>query len=337
MTIEATSRTRAIETPNQRVPTISQDGATTLLPAPEPLTADLASCAESELYMLIARQRQAAGTAAKGEIEDAVRHAHEARERERAAAAQEKAHRPSSGKGFFKCLGRLVSDFVKESAQLKFGRAVEHAGKNAKDAWNDPKFWKELEKGALVVAKVAGVVAAAAATVASFGAATPVAVIAVAGLCLSSASLAESEGHVLEKLGVDADTAGMIGTGLGIGGALCSGGAGVANLASATASQATWLTTTGRVVGTAGGVVSGTAYVAAGTASLRSADITEAADQAAASRVHEQQVQARFERMVTTLIEALKENDKSTERALDGLTKAMSTKSQTLIISTARA
>ncbi len=127
---------------------------------------------------------------------------------------------------------RVVKLNEKQAADAK-------AVADAQAAASSHGFWGSLGKTFGTIAKIAGVVASIALAVCTFGAATPLAVLAVAGAVLSSASFIDGETHLLEKLGIDAQTAGWIDVGMSLGGAACSGGASLANTGVSTATTVT--------------------------------------------------------------------------------------------------
>ncbi len=205
----------------------------------------------------------------------------------------------------------------------------------AVEAHEEKGFWDKLGSALLTVAKVAAVVGSIAVAVASCGAGTGLAALAIAGAVLSTAGFAQSELHVLEKLGVDAETAGYVGLGLSLGGAACSVGAGVVTTLGA-AGNAAQLSKIGNIASTGSKVsmmASGGAMIAAGGSRIAGANASAEAEHASAEALKEQLRAQRMQRLIEQIIEELKGSDESDARVLDGLRGAMLTKGETLIAS----
>lgn len=306
-----------------------------LLPAPSDAACHGLGDAMAELHALIAERRSTSERSSKCDIEAQGKRARAALDRAHEAAAREKANRPESGRGFFGSLGKLVGDFVGDVAKVKLADAVTDLGKNAKDIASSPKFWKELEQGAISVAKGAAILGAACATVASFGAAAPAAVVLVSGVVLSSAGFVESELHVLEACGVDAEVAQGIGIGLSVGGAV-AGGAGGFMSACGAASSVSTLTRTMETTSTALGASGAASQAVAGGAHAQNGAFAARAEHAAADEKRARGEQARLDRAVAMLVRAVEEQDASAQRALDGLGEVMSLRDRTLVFSSTR-
>jgi hypothetical protein len=238
-------------------------------------------------------------------------------------------------------------------------RKEHEALQKAVDEGKKGGFWDDFGKTMLTVAKVAAVVGSIALAIGTCGAGTAVAVLAIAGAVMSTAGFVQGEFHVLEKLGVDADTAKWIGLGLSIGGAACSVGAGLASTAAAAgdaadaganAGQATQTTASAADAGQAGssaasgsnafttgsrvaGVASGAATIAGGAAKIEAGDAHADEQQSMAEALKEQTKAQWLQRQLLALVDAMKDSDQSDGRVLDGIRGAMATHGDTLVTS----
>lgn len=201
--------------------------------------------------------------------------------------------------------------------------AVEHALEKAGDATIDSKqFWSDLEKGALEVAKWAAVAGSTALAVVSCGAAAPIAALAIIGAVASCAAAADSTFGILEKLGLSKDTAMWMDVGLSLGGALCSGGAGVAEALSATSTKAAETAVrTGAIVADA---TSGGADVAGGLAHIEVATFERDEKLLAADTKEAQARQAQIEKRIQALLDLMKDLIEPKEKSLGRINDAMS-------------
>jgi hypothetical protein len=129
---------------------------------------------------------------------------------QQAAVAREQAAQADQGRGFFSSIEHLVHDVTKDVTHVDPKSLVKDTVGDVKDAANSPAFWNDLEKGALVVAKVAAVVGSAVATAASLGAAG--ATIAGAAILLSVGGEVVSDtkcfGKASDAIGVGMQLAG---------------------------------------------------------------------------------------------------------------------------------
>lgn len=181
-------------------------------------------------------------------------------------------------------------------------RKEQDAIRQAVDAEQQHGFWDGLGDVFGQIAKVAAVVASVAAAVATAGAAAPLAAIAIGGAVLSSAALVDGELHVLQKLGVDAKTAGIVDMGMSIGGAVSSVGAGIAAGARATSAATTVLERGGAVVAGLGQVGKGVSTIEAGCAQARD-------DQAAADQIASRGRSEHLQRMILLLLDSTRGSD----------------------------
>lgn len=228
--------------------------------------------------------------------------------------------------GFFDGMGAAIEAFTVDMASLdtltdpqaQFERSANKAG----DAIDTRQFWADLESGALEVGKWVGVAASCVLAVASLGSAAPIAALAIAGAVLSTAAAADSTFGVLEKLGVDAETAGWVNLGMSLTGALCSGGAGIGQAFSKTAAQGTEVAV--RSAGSAGTVVSATATATGGVARANVAAFERDAKMADADAVAAEAKQRRSDRRIEAMLIAVKETLESAGRGLSRVNDAAS-------------
>jgi hypothetical protein len=176
------------------------------------------------------------------------------------------------------------------------------------EAAHHKSFWDDLGSICSEIAKVAAVVVSVAAAVASCGAASPLAAVAVAGAVLSAAGFADNELHVLQRLGVSSELAGIVDTGLSVGGAVCS--LGTAGLPS---------TAIGRV----SAVVEGVGAIGSGAAAIGSANALADADRAAADQVASEGNQSALRRLIVHLLEELKGSADQSEQTLTTIGKTV--------------
>lgn len=198
--------------------------------------------------------------------------------------------------------------------------------KQAIEAASHHSFWDSVASVALTVGKVAAVVGSIAVAVATGGAGA-VGVIAVVGAVLSTAGFAEGEAHVLEKLGVDEGTAAWIGIGLSVGGAACTGGA-------ALAANAGEIAGTASTIGKVASATTGAAAVAGGAAKIEAGQYQGDQEDALADAAKAQLDQARMQRLLFMILDDLQASEASDDNTLGALRAAMSTKGETLALTT---
>jgi hypothetical protein len=246
---------------------------------------------------------------------------------EKAHEARMDAARARSGEGgFFDGMGTAIEAFTTDLISLdtltdpqgQFERSADKAG----SAVDTPQFWADLQSGALEVGKWVGVAVSCVLAVASWGAATPIAALAIAGAVLSSAAAADSTFGIMEKLGVDAETASWVNMGMSLTGALCSGGAGIGQAFSKTAATAT--ETAVRSASTAGTLVSAGASATGAAARAKVAAFERDAKMADADLVEATALQQRADRRIQAVITAIKETLESTGRGLSRVNQAAS-------------
>lgn len=212
-------------------------------------------------------------------------------------------------------------------------KAEVKAIKEAVEAAQHSSFWGSIASIAIDVGKVAAVVGSIAVAVGTGGAGI-VAVLAVAGAVLSTAGFAESELHVLEKLGVDEGTASWIGVGLSVAGAACSGGAGLAGSAGTAAGEVSTVqkvaTTAGKMTSVAGGVTTAAGGAAKIEAGLYAGDQQDALADAAKAQLDQQ----RLMRLIFMMLDDLKASQDSDNNTLGAIRGSLNVKGETLVAST---
>ncbi len=174
------------------------------------------------------------------------------------------------------------------------------------------------------VAKVAGVVASIAAVIATAGAATPLAALAIGGAILSSASFADGEFHVLHKLGVDDRTAAWIDTGMAIGSAVLSVGAGVGaggRAASNTIGSFSRL----------GAGAAGVAVVGKGACEIQAGEALATADRAAADRTAAHVQLDHTHRIIQLVIDAVANADQHSRQIAETIAGTKTIEDQTAL------
>jgi hypothetical protein len=219
----------------------------------------------------------------------------------------------------FDSVGHLFGDVADDVVHLRVEGAISDAAHDAEDACNSPAFWNDLENGALDVAKVAAVVGSVALTAGSLGAGAPA--IALAALALSVGGAVVSDTRAFGDkatlwVGVGLEAAGAA---LSLGGTLAASGASAASRA---------LT----AVGTVATATSGAARVVAGGAHIRNGEFAANAQDAAADAQQAKDRSQRMDQLTKWVIDELKDDDKSHQRALQTLQGAMQTNNQTAVI-----
>lgn len=206
---------------------------------------------------------------------------------------------------------------LRAKAHKEFKRAI----KKAQEAKKKGGFWKRASKFCNKLSKYGAVVAAVALAVGSGGAGAP-ASLAIAGAVLSSASMAQSEYQLLQKMGVSDDLAGKMEMGMALGGAACTGGASV-------------LGSTGSTLGTVQKAVAITSFSAKMTDAAATtqighydAEAREHESDALFARLQDQQMQ----RMFDQILAQIEGSEQSEERAMNSLRGAIETRHATPLI-----
>jgi hypothetical protein len=191
----------------------------------------------------------------------------------------------------------------------------------AVQASQDHSFWDSLGDAFGAIAKVAAVVASIAAAVATAGAAAPLAAIAIGGAVLSSASFVDGELHVLQKLGIDPGTAGILDTSMSIGGAIGSVGAGLVSGAGGVAS----------VLSRGSTVVGGLADMAKGGTTIEAGAAQARGDDALADQIRSRNHLDHLQRMIVLLIDATKRSDQQSTEGKQVLAATKTTQNDTML------
>lgn len=294
-------------------------GASALLPEGAPLSGPVLNDAMTALYVMMSQQRQLGMQAGKNRVDENQKLRDGALADERAALQRQQANEADSGRGFFGSIGHLLRDVADDAVHLRADRAVTDAVHDTEDAWDSPAFWNDLEMGALATAKVAAIVGSVAVTAATLGAGAP-------GIALAALALSVG-GEVVSETRVFGDGASKwVGLGMEVAGAALSFGGTLATSGASATTRA--LSTVGAVATT----TSGAADVVAGGAHVRNGDFAASAQEASADAEAARQRSERMDELTKWVVDQLKDDDKSHERALQTLQGAMQTNNQTAVI-----
>jgi len=206
---------------------------------------------------------------------------------------------------------------LKAKAYKEFKAAL----KKAQQAKKKGGFWKKTARFCKKVGKYGAVVAAVAVVAGTGGVGTP-AVLAIAGVALSSASLAQGETQFLQKMGMSDDMAAYTEIGLGVGGAVCTGGA------SAMSGGSTAIEAVEQGVA----VTSGAADVAGGVATIKAGRYEGEARDREADALSARLEQQQLLRMFDQILDQLESGEQSEERAMGSLRGAIETRGATPLI-----
>jgi hypothetical protein len=274
-----------------------------LLPDADSLSGGGIDDALGVLYLAMAQQSQNTMQAGQSTVKVAEKAEQKALADQQAAVAKEEANQANHGRGFFSSIGHLVGDVTKDATHLDPKALVKDSVSDVKDAADSPAFWSDVEKGALVVAKVAAAVGSAVATAASLGAAG--ATISGAAILLSVGC--EAGGEVVTDtncLGKDSAGIGLTmqlgGVALGLTGGFMSPGATVASK-------------TAVAIGASFSGFGGEAQMVAGGAHVENQDFAATAQSAAADAQHAVNQGAELTQTVSWEIDDLKAADKTHE------------------------
>ena len=309
------SGVQAVRTP-QIVSPASTTGTTSaaqpLLPDAEPPSPASMTDAMSALYLSI----EMLGTSSMQVGESQVRADETAQnqelQEEQAALQRQEQEQATHGRGFFSSIGDLLGDEVNDATHLRVVQAVKDAVDDTEQAWNSPAFWSDLEKGALVVAKVSAVVGSAVVTAASFGAGA--ATIAGAALVLSVG------GEVVSDTRCFGNASGLVGAGLDVAGAVV-GGVGTFAVGTAVASK------TATAIGVSFSAVGGEAQMVAGVAHVESQVFAADAEQAGADAQQAIDRGQELQQVETGTLDDLKAADKTKKGTLEALQGAIQAES----------
>lgn len=219
----------------------------------------------------------------------------------------------------------------KQVARDRALRELRHAEEKARDAGNFLGIGGDLGE----IAKIAAVVAAVGFAV-STGGAGVVGVLAVSGAILSSAAMVLEKTEWLEDAGLDPKTATYVEIGLWVGGAACTGGAGIASLGGSAAATASQLQKVGSFLGSAGTIISGASATGAGYAKWQQGECEGEAADLMADATADRAKAERADRMLGFLLDAIAASDKSDQRALGHVRSAIEAKDGALLMASRR-
>jgi hypothetical protein len=307
--------------------------ATSLLPAPTTSFEAGGGDAMSAMYLLMSKRRNENTAASTTQIASNKNERGHKLEQEKAAIQREKEACGDGSLGFFDTIGHVASTVFDDATDLRVMDIYTDTKDNLDAAWNSPNFWSDVESGATVVAEVAAIVGATAVSIVTFGAGTPLLAVVVIGVAMSAASMADSQFHVLEKLGVNADIAAYVDLGLAVAGAVLTFGAGLSASGGAAVSAGSQLISR---LGTTAVMAGAYAKITQGGAHIQNGEFkAEAKDAEADGKAARFEIK-RTQRIEQMLIQGLADNAKSSQRALETLQGAMTTKAQTVAIATMR-
>jgi hypothetical protein len=212
---------------------------------------------------------------------------------------------------------------IRNNKRLKAKAYKEYkaALKKAHEARKKGGFWKKTAKLCSKLGKYGAVVAAVAIAVGTGGVGTPAA-LAIAGAALSSASLLQSETQFLQKMGMSDEMASYTEIGLGVGGAICTGGA--SGMAEADA--------TIEAVEQGVAVTSGAANVAGGVATIKAGRYEGEARDREADALSARLEQQQLLRMFNQILDQIEGGEQSEERTMSSLRGAIQTRAATPLI-----
>ena len=314
-------------------PTPTSPGAVaapaSLLPETSTLSGPQLSDAMSLLYVALSKQRDAGAKSAADRVQSGEKQEEAALDDEKAALQREQSYQPSQGTGFFASIGHFLGDLVNDATHLELVKAVKDAQANVK-AMDNPAFWNDLERGSLIVAKLAAVVGSTAATVATFGAAG----VTVACVAL----LLSASGEVVTDTKCFGDKASSwVGLGLGMAGAVVGGVGAATSVGEKVAEdvgQKAVLKAVGGV-GIAATAVSGAAQGVGAVAHVKNAEYAADAEHAAADAQDALDHDLRMQQLVQWMIDDLKTSDKSQQHAQQTLQGVTQTIGKTAVVATA--
>jgi hypothetical protein len=261
--------------------------------------------AMAALYALELGEQSSDTSTGKTEVQNNHQRADDALRNE--IQARQRQQHDSGGDGFFRCIGRLIKDFVGDLAEGDLGKLGREM-KSDVAACDNPQFWSDLEAGAKVVAAVA----AAAATIVSCGTLGPVVVGVAVGLSAAGFAVQQTNclGGASQWVGLACQLASAVVT--------CG-----ASLAASGTMSAVALTAEGAANGTAGA-----ATVVAGAAHMGVTGFQADAERAEADAVHAQSQQQLLARIDQWTVDALQEQSDSHRGAMTALSGAIEANEQ---------
>lgn len=301
--------------PPGSAPAGAPGGAGSLVPAGAPLTLGGIDDALALLYVAMSKQRENGTAAGKERVQSTEDE--KKIELQKEEAARHRQEQAQSGPGFFQSIGKLIGDVAGDLATGRIDHVVDDGTKDISAAVNSPGFWRDLEQGALWVAKVAAVVGSTALTVATCGAAG--ATLALAGVALAAG------GEVVSRTRMFGDASTAVALGLDIGGAVAGLGG---TIATATGSVATTANAGLVNFGRAAEMTGGAATVVQGGAHVRTTNFEGDAQQAAADATEAARAEARMETLVQHVIDEMKADDKERQKGLQTVQGTIKTNDQ---------
>ena len=301
--------------------------AVPLLPAPGGCTLGGVADAMASLYALMQSQ-ESSGTRIATERVNTKDGEHQHHLQEEKDALDRARRDSDGGRGFFGSIGKVVGDVVGDVATLHFRDLVTDTKGNLSDIADSPRFWRELESGAMDVAKWAGRIAAVTVAV-SAGvagcAAGGVGGVVVAAVAFSAAA-ASISGAVISETHAAGRDSDAIGTWLEVGGGIAGAGAGVAAGASGLMAKVPKeVIAVSASIGLVGGVAAGASGMAGGAAHIVNGAFEADVVQANADAVQARHLMKRVEAEMEEIVSALEDVTKSHERARACLADAMQT------------
>jgi hypothetical protein len=306
-----------IGTPSAVAPSLGASAATpdgALLPDAEPPSATSMNDAMSALYLALSELSQNSTAAGSMRVESDQRASQRALEDQQAALQRQQDNEATHGRGFFSSIGHLVGDELHDAVHLRVAQAGKDAVGDTEEAWKSPAFWNDLEKGALVVAKVAAVVGSSVVTAASFGAGA--ATIAGAALLLSVGGEVVSDTQCFGKASA------YVAVGLDVAGAV-TGGVGAATAAGATVASKTAMTVGATVSG-----FGGEAQAVAGSAHIKTQDFAANVQESGADAQHAIDQGEQMQQLAGWVVDDLKAEHKTSSGTLQALQGALQANDQ---------
>lgn len=192
---------------------------------------------------------------------------------------------------------------LRKEALQKLRKAIADAAKAQKKGG----FWRSVASVASKVAKLAAVAGCVAAVVASGGAAAP-----VVALALSSGAFLQGETQILQKLGMSDEAANWTSLGMSL------AGGGVAGASAMSVGQGVAM------------AAQGTATATAGVATIQAGEADAKAQSKLADAESAKVDAARMQRLQQMLLQALKDEDEGSERALSSIRGSLGEQQRTL-------
>lgn len=282
-----------------------------LLPDASPISAGGLTDAMSALYMSISQMSQNSAATSASQVASDQQASQKALLQEQADEKRAQANEANQGRGFFSSIGHLVSDVTHDATHLKVVQAVKDTVNDSEQAWNSPSFWNDLEKGALVVAKVAAAVGSAVVTGASFGAGA----VTLAGVAL----LMSVGGEVVSDTQCFGKASSMVALGLDIG-SVAAGGIGAAT--------STGEAATAMAIGVSFKAAGGGAEMVQGAAHIKTQQFAANVVDASADAQHDVNQSQQMDQLVGWVLDQMKASDKASRTLLQSVQGVIQTSDQ---------